>query len=121
MAVSGKFHATFQAGNDIQMNNKPIKTVSTGCVYSSTLIPVAASASAVTVPIALSPTNPIYFLQDTGDSGTLTVSVTIGGVARTLKVQPILVLSDAVTAITVSNSSSTTAQTLKFIIFGSSS
>lgn len=120
IALNGRFLVSFNAGTDLQLNNLEVKKVNTTAIYSATIIPVIASASAVTVNIGVSPTNPTFYFQDIDDSNTLTVSVTIGGVARTLKVQPVLVLSDTITAITVSNSS-TTARNMRFIIFGSSS
>lgn len=118
--ANGKMLLSFVGGSEIQANNILVKNVNSTAVFSSTIVTVAASASAVSLTLPIAPTNPVYYFQDLNDQTSLTVSVTILGTARTMKVQPVFVTTDAISAITYSNSS-TTATTMRVIIFGSSS
>lgn len=115
--LDGEMLVSFLADDGLQILNKQVKQVLETCVYSSTIITVAASASNQTIPISVTPASGIFWFQDLDDSGNLTIKFNGGGTAYNCK--PVFVLSDAVTAATVSNAS-TSAKSLLFIIFGSS-
>ncbi len=118
--ANGKMLLSFVGGSEIQANNILVKNVNNTAVFADFIVTVAASASAVSLTLPIAPTNPVYYFQELNDQNSVTVSVTISAVARTMKVQPIMVTTDAISAVTFSNSS-TTATTMRVIIFGSSS